>query len=188
MNLRQLPNVISVLRILLVVPVVWSLLHGHYLAALILFLIAGLSDGLDGYLARRYQWITRLGGFLDPLGDKLLIVSSYLTLGWIGMLPLWLASAVIARDGIIVTGTLTYRWLIDDVEAEPILISKINTALQLLLVVLVILSLARLNDVHLLIRAMMYLVFVTTVMSGVSYMVLWGYRAWQCWPQRRQGR
>lgn len=187
MNLRQLPNVISVLRILLVVPVVWSLLHSNYLAALILFLIAGLSDGLDGYLARRYQWITRLGGFLDPLGDKLLIVSSYLTLGWIGVLPLWLVSAVIIRDGIIVAGTLAYRWLIDDVEAEPILISKINTALQLLLVVLVILSLAQLNDVHLLIRAMMYLVFVTTVMSGVSYMVLWGYRAWQRWPQRRQG-
>lgn len=186
MNLRQLPNIISILRILLVVPVVWSLLQGAYLIALVLFLIAGLSDGLDGYLARRYQWITRLGGYLDPLGDKLLVVCSYLTLGWMGTLPAWLVIAVIARDGVIVAGTLVYRWLIADVEAEPLLISKINTALQLALVVLVILSLAALADVHLLIRGMMYLVFVTTVMSGVSYVTLWGYRAWQQWPQWRQ--
>lgn len=184
MTLRQLPNLISIIRILLVIPVVWSLLKGAYMTALVLFLIAGLSDGLDGFLARRYQWITRLGGFLDPLGDKLLMVCSYLSLGWIGALPDWLVIAVIARDGVIVAGTLAYRWLIADVEAEPILISKINTALQILLVLLVILSLATLADVHMLVKWLMYLVFITTVMSGVSYVLLWGRRAWQQWPTR----
>ncbi len=187
MNLRQLPNLISIIRILLVIPVVLSLLDGAYLNALVLFLIAGLSDGLDGYLARRYQWFTRLGGFLDPLGDKLLMVCSYLALGWIGALPGWLVIAVIVRDAVIVAGTLAYRWLVAAVEAEPILISKINTGLQILLVLLVIVSLATLADVHLLVEWMMYLVFVTTVMSGVSYVVLWGYRTWHQWPARRRG-
>jgi len=185
-NLRQLPNLISILRILLVVPVVWSLLQGAYTTALILFLIAGLSDGLDGYLARRYQWITRLGGFLDPLGDKLLMVCGYLTLGWIGALPGWLVGTVIARDVIIVLGTLAYRWLIADVEAQPLLISKLNTGLQILLVLLVILSLAGGFELPGLLGVLIYLVFITTVMSGASYVTLWGYRAWQQWPTRRQ--
>lgn len=186
MNLRQLPNIISLVRILLVVPVVWSLLQGAYTAALVLFLIAGLSDGLDGYLARRYQWITRLGGFLDPLGDKLLMVCGYLTLGWIGALPFWLVATVIARDVIIIGGTLAYRGLIGAVEAQPLLISKLNTGLQILLVLLVIISLAGLFELPGLINGLMYLVFVTTVMSGVSYVTLWGYRAWQQWPTRRR--
>lgn len=186
MNLRQLPNLISILRILLVAPVVWSLLQGAYTTALILFLIAGLSDGLDGYLARRYQWITRLGGFLDPLGDKLLMVCGYLTLGWIGALPFWLVGTVIARDVIIVLGTLAYRWLIANVAAQPLLISKLNTGLQIVLVLTVILSLAGWLELPLLANALMYLVFITTVMSGTSYVVLWGYRAWQQWPTRRR--
>lgn len=186
MNLRQLPNLISVLRILLVLPVVWALLRGDYHVALILFLIAGLSDGLDGYLARHYGWITRLGGLLDPLGDKLLMVSSYLTLGWIEALPGWLVGTVIARDGIIVSGTLLYRWLIGPVKAEPLLISKLNTVLQITLVLLVILSLAGWLQLPLLVKGLIYLVFVTTVMSGISYVTLWSYRAWRAWPQRRQ--
>ncbi len=187
MNLRQLPNLISLLRILLVAPVVWSLLQGAYTTALILFLIAGLSDGLDGYLARRYHWITRLGGFLDPLGDKLLMVCGYLTLGWIGALPFWLVGTVIARDVIIVLGTLTYRWLIANVTAQPLLISKLNTGLQIVLVLTVILSLAGWLDLPMLVKGLMYLVFITTVMSGASYVALWGYRAWQQWPTRRSG-
>lgn len=186
MNLRQLPNIISVVRILLVVPVVLYLLEGRYTLALILFLVAGLSDGIDGYLARRYSWITPLGGFLDPLGDKLLVVSSYLSLGWLGALPVWLVSAVIIRDLVIVAGTLLYRGLIGQVQAEPILISKINTGLQILLVVLVIASLAALADVHEVVQGLMYLVFVTTVMSGVAYVFLWGRRAWLAWPMRRK--
>ncbi|MGD8407117.1 MAG: CDP-alcohol phosphatidyltransferase family protein [Thiohalophilus sp.] len=186
MNLRQLPNLISILRILLVLPVVWALLRGDYRTALVLFMIAGLSDGLDGYLARRYGWITRLGGLLDPLGDKLLMVCGYLTLGWIEALPGWLVGTVIARDGIIVGGTLAYRWLIGTVKTEPLLISKINTGLQIVLVLLVILSLAGLLELPLLVKGLMYLVFVTTVMSGIAYVTLWSFRAWQAWPQRRK--
>ena len=184
MKARHIPNIISVIRIILVIPVVVCLLQGNYHWALLLFLIAGLSDGLDGYLARRFGWSSHLGGILDPMGDKLLMVFSYLVLGWLQYLPLWLVVAVILRDVIIVSGGLLYRILIGKVVAEPLLISKINTVLQILLVLLVLISLAIWQVPAQIIEILTYVVFITTVMSGVSYVVLWGQRAWQAHRMR----
>ena len=92
MKWRDLPNLISVFRIVLVVPIEYLLLQQHYVSAMILFFLAGISDGLDGFLAKRFNWTSRLGSVLDPLADKLLLVCTYLVLGWLGHLPWWLAA------------------------------------------------------------------------------------------------
>lgn len=177
MRASSLPNIISTLRILLVPPVVLTMLEQRWGVALPLFLIAGLSDGLDGFLARRYHWTSRLGAILDPIGDKLLMVSSYLVLGWLAILPLWLVVLVILRDVIIMTGTVIYRYFIGIVEFEPILLSKINTICQILLVTLTLCLLAGLEILAGLQTFLIYTVLVTTISSGVAYVVLWGRRA-----------
>lgn len=178
---RQIPNLISVLRILLVVPLGYSLWREDYAAALSLFVIGGLSDGLDGFLARRYQWITSLGKVLDPMGDKLMMVTSYLLLGWHGVLPWWLVILVILRDVIIITGSLAYRLLIGSVKMEPLWISKWNTVFQIMLVVLVMLNQLTTVITPWLIESMFIVVAITTVLSGYNYVKLWGGRAWQAW-------
>ncbi|MDX1824607.1 MAG: CDP-alcohol phosphatidyltransferase family protein [Thiohalomonadales bacterium] len=177
MRASSLPNIISTLRILLVPPVVLTMLEQRWGVALPLFLIAGLSDGLDGFLARRYHWTSRLGAILDPIGDKLLMVSSYLVLGWLAILPLWLVVLVILRDVIIMTGTVIYRYFIGIVEFEPILLSKINTICQILLVTLTLCLLAGLEILAGLQTFLIYTVLVTTISSGVAYVILWGRRA-----------
>ena len=104
MGREDIPNLISVLRIFLSVPVVWMLLEQRFDIALILFAIAGVSDGLDGFLAKHYGWQSRLGGLLDPMADKILLVSSYVSLALLGLIPVWLMLLVILRDLVIVTG------------------------------------------------------------------------------------
>lgn len=177
MRASSLPNIISTIRILLVPPVVLTMLEQRWDVALPLFLIAGLSDGLDGFLARRYHWTSRLGAILDPIGDKLLMVSSYLVLGWLEILPVWLVALVILRDVVIMAGTLVYRFFIGIVEFEPILLSKINTVCQILLVTVTLCVLAGLEILAGLQVLLIYIVMLTTLGSGVAYVVLWGRRA-----------
>lgn len=177
MNKRDIPNIISVLRIVLVAPITYFLWHQNYLIALLLFLIGGLSDGLDGFLARRYKWETELGVILDPMGDKLMMLSAYLLLGWHHLLPWWLVSLVILRDLIIVVGTLLYRKFIGEAKLKPLFISKLNTALQILLVLSIMLSQVIYLNL-LIIDSLLWLVVVTTLMSGYAYTNKWGRRAW----------
>ena len=177
MKLNQIPNVISVIRILLVAPVVYYLVNQQYEMAWWLFVIAGISDGVDGFLARHFHWQTELGATLDPIGDKLLMVFSYLTLGWMAQLPAWLVALVIARDVIIVVGTLIYRRLTGDKAIEPLYISKVNTVFQILLVVVVIYSLAFQVLPAWLSMSLIYIVALTTISSGISYVYVWTHRA-----------
>ena len=177
MNKKHIPNVISILRIVLVVPIGYFLWQQNYLTALFLFLIGGLSDGLDGFLARRYKWETELGVILDPMGDKLMMLTAYLLLGWHNLLAWWLVSLVIFRDLIIVLGTLLYRKFIGEAKLKPLFISKLNTACQILLVLLVMLSQV-FNFNELIIDSIFWLVVVTTIMSGYAYINEWGRRAW----------
>jgi Phosphatidylglycerophosphate synthase len=123
LKLTDLPNIISVLRLIAVIPVVYLLVVQEFGWALILFVIAGISDGLDGFLAKHYGWQSRLGGLLDPLADKILLVCCFLVLGSQGLIPLWLVLAVIFRDLVIVSGALLYNYLVAEVKAAPILIS-----------------------------------------------------------------
>lgn len=177
MKKKDIPNIISILRIVLVVPIAYFLWNQDYLIALVLFLIGGLSDGLDGFLARRYKWETDLGVILDPMGDKLMMLTAYLLLGWDGLLAWWLVSLVLFRDIIIVLGTLLYRKFIGEAKLKPLFISKLNTVFQILLVLIAMLSQV-INLNPLIVESILWLVVVTTLMSGYAYIDVWGRRAW----------
>ncbi len=138
MKLKYIPNMICVGRIILVAPIVWCLFEGRYPLALGLILIAGLSDALDGYLARRFAWRTRLGGLLDPAADKLLMVSVFVTLTSIGLVPIWFTAIVVGRDVVIISGTIVYQLRVAPVHGEPTGASKLNTVFQILFVLLTI--------------------------------------------------
>lgn len=178
MKPRDIPNLITAFRFLLVPPVVIVLLNERFVTALILFGIAGLSDGLDGYLAKRYSWTSRLGEIIDPLADKLLLVSSFVTLGWLGWIPLWLVALVVLRDLVIVVGAIVFHMRIERLEAVPSMVSKLNTFAQILLVLAVIFS----QGIHPLpafwMELLMYSVLATTFWSGFDYVWTWGRRAW----------
>lgn len=179
MNCKHIPNAITIFRMLLIVPVVWVLLSGDYLLAFFLFVLAGISDGVDGYLARRYQWISRFGAIADPLADKLLVFLTYITLGYLGFIPVWLILVVIFRDVILVAGALLYRHLIEEPRLGSSMLSKINTVLQLILVIVLLFSKAFLNVPAFLITMLMYCVLITTVLSFIDYGMVWGGRAWK---------
>lgn len=177
MKPRDIPNLITVLRILLTVPVTWLLLERQYSWALLLFAAAGISDGLDGYLAKRYRWESRLGSLLDPLADKALLVLSYVALGWVGLIPLWLVGLVILRDLVIVSGALYYHFQVERLEAAPSLVSKLNTLVQIMLVISVVCDAGPLPLSDWLVDGLMWAVVGTTLLSGVSYVVVWTRRA-----------
>lgn len=179
--MKYIPNIISVLRILLVIPTVWFILREEYTRALLLFFVAGASDGLDGFLARRFGWTTRLGGFLDPIGDKLLMTAIYFMLGYKLLLPLWLVALVIGRDVLILGGAVAYRLAFKEIHMSPLLISKINTACQVTLVLVMLFSLSSLPMATAtpawLLDALIFIVTTTTILSGIAYVVIWSCRA-----------
>ncbi|MAX52278.1 MAG: CDP-alcohol phosphatidyltransferase [Methylophaga sp.] len=179
MSLRDIPNLMSILRILLVIPVVWALVDERYALALILSAVAGISDGIDGFLAKHFHWQSRLGSILDPIADKLLLVASFATLAWMDLLPLWLLWLVLARDVIIVSGGLAYHYFIGEFELLPVWSSKINTALQIILVLLVIISQQWFAELTLLISIGVWAVVVSVIFSGLEYILTWGNKAWK---------
>ncbi|WP_417509742.1 CDP-alcohol phosphatidyltransferase family protein [Methylophaga sp.] len=179
MSLRDIPNLISILRILLVIPVVWALVDERYALALILSAVAGISDGIDGFLAKHFHWQSRLGSILDPIADKLLLVASFATLAWMDLLPLWLLWLVLARDVIIVSGGLAYHYFIGEFELLPVWSSKLNTALQIILVLLVIISQQWFAELTLLISIGVWAVVVSVIFSGLEYILTWGNKAWK---------
>lgn len=178
MTLRNLPNLISLARIFMVLPVVMLLAAQRYTAALVLFAVAGISDALDGFLAKRFGWTSRLGAILDPLADKALLVSTYLALGWLGLIPWWLVAVVIARDAVIVSGAVAYHFKIGRFETAPTALSKVNTFAQILLALSVVFGQGVMLLPPLWITVLVYLVLVTTIASGVGYVWTWGRRAW----------
>jgi cardiolipin synthase len=164
---------------LLVVPLVTLLVREEYQLALLLIVIAGGSDGLDGYLAKTFDWRTRLGSLLDPAADKLLLVSLFVTLAYLGLVPYPLAIIVVVRDIVIVTGALLYQALIAPVRGEPTLISKLNTACQLAFVLLTVVAAAYGYPMRSLLDLLGALVVFTSIISGLNYVVGWSRRAWR---------
>jgi cardiolipin synthase (CMP-forming) len=162
------------MRMLLVIPIVISLRSEDFLLALVLIFIAGLSDGLDGYLAKRFDWRTRLGGLLDPLADKLLLVTVILTLTFMNLTPIWLACVVIGRDLIIITGAILYNYLIGPVTPDPSVVSKINTICQLLYIIVVILRQASGWPPEIGILLVTAAVLFTSLVNGIDYVIRWG--------------
>ena len=178
MKASDLPNSITVFRFLLVPPVVLLLLNRQYEGALLVFALAGFSDALDGYLAKRYHWTSRLGALLDPLADKLMLVSGFVALAWLGLISPWLVGLVILRDVVIVTGAIVYHMRIEKLEAAPSLVSKLNTLAQILLVLAVMYSQAIRQLPSFWMDVLIYGVLFTTLWSGLDYVWTWGRRAW----------
>lgn len=136
--MRHLPNLICLLRIVLIWPIVVSLAHADYERTLVLFFIAAASDGLDGFLAKRYHWTSELGKVLDPLGDKLLLVAVFLVATWYQLIPQWLTVLAVTRDVMIGVGALVYRIGWGPLNGRPMISSKLNTLLQLLYVLVLV--------------------------------------------------
>ncbi len=177
MKTSDLPNLISVLRLVAVVPVVYLLMRHAFGWALLLFALAGLSDGVDGFLAKRYGWQTPLGALLDPLADKVLLVSCFLVLGALDLLPIWLVLAVVFRDLVIVSGALLYHFRVEDVQAAPTWASKLNTVVQIALVVAAITNAGPLPLPPWLVGGLIWFCLATVVVSGTQYVWVWGQRA-----------
>lgn len=183
----QLPNLLTLFRIVLVAPIVRSLWSADYRLAFLLFVIAGVSDLLDGFLARRFGWQSDLGATLDPLADKLLVVALVALLTVQGHLPLWLAIIVVVRDLVIMSGAAVYRFRFGALEVAPTFVSKCNTAAQIVVMGMLLLSLSAFGELSNLMRMLLdpvgfLLLGCLGVYSGVDYVVTWGLRAWR---QRR---
>ncbi len=176
--LRHLPNVITILRMLLVVPVAWSIREQEYGLALLLAAIAGGSDALDGYLAKRFKWQSWIGGVLDPIADKLLLITCFVSLGLINQHPAWLTWLVIGRDAVIVVGAVAYHRFIGSLEAQPTLLSKFTTCVQIFYVLAQLLRLTHWIELPLeCIVALLWLVAACTLFSGIDYLVRWSAKA-----------
>ena len=146
--------------------------------ALALFVAAGVSDGLDGWLAKHFRWSSELGKVLDPLADKLLLVTVFVEAAWLGLIPWWLTAAVVARDVLIGLGALVYRLWFGPLRGRPTVLSKINTALQLGYVTLVMLRAAAGVPPREMLEAVAALTLATTVLSGLNYVLTYTRRVW----------
>ena len=174
----SLPNLISIARLMAVPVMIYLILNGYYLGAFWLFVAAGVSDAIDGYLAKALGQETVLGGYLDPLADKALLVSVYVTLGHVNLLPSWLVIMVVFRDLIIVGGVVLLLISTNYGKMKPLLFSKLNTLAQIILVMVVLANLAFPQVLWPnLIIVLIYVVTVTTFASGGAYIVTWGRNA-----------
>ncbi|MBN9256641.1 MULTISPECIES: CDP-alcohol phosphatidyltransferase family protein [unclassified Mesorhizobium] len=168
-----IPNLISILRLVLVPAVVLAMLQARWDWAFAGFLVAGISDGVDGFIARHFNQQSRLGAYLDPIADKLLLVSVFVVMGFIGQLPLWLVVTMVSRDGLIVCAVLLSTVMAHPIEMKPLLVSKMNTAIQIVLAAVVLGELALAVHLDPLRPALVLLSGVLTVASAAAYLVAW---------------
>lgn len=169
----NLPNLITLARLLASPLAVYLIINEVWLAAFWLFLAAGVSDAVDGYLAKRFDARTLVGAFLDPLADKALIVSVFVALGYLHQLPTWLVILVVFRDLLIVGGALLVHTLTGSLTMQPLMISKVNTAVQFILPACVLGLLGFGIDNDWVVRSLSYVVAATTGLSGAVYVVSW---------------
>jgi cardiolipin synthase len=172
-SISQLPNLITIFRIALVPVLILLLKEQEYAMALAVFVIAGVSDGLDGFIAKRFHFESRLGSILDPLADKTLLVSSYVMLMLLNHLPFWLMLTVAFRDLLIVGGYLVYTSMVGPVQMRPSWLSKLNTFMQIALVIVILGQQAFQLIYTPMVDALIYAVLLTTVASGLHYLWVW---------------
>jgi cardiolipin synthase len=175
--LRHLPNFICLIRIALIWPTVDALQAGHYWTALMLVAVCAVSDGLDGWLAKRFNWTSHLGKILDPLADKLLLVALFLTATWINLVPWWLAAIVVARDVMIGLGSVVFRIWFGPLYGRPTILSKINTGMQLAVALAAILGAASGLPTPEMVTALAFVTLLTTIASGADYLTAFTRRA-----------
>ncbi len=173
MDFSFIPNLISLMRLFMIAPIILLFIYGEFGWALALFTIASLSDGIDGWVAKKYDWNTRLGAFLDPAADKLLVAWSFGTLAYLGYIPVWLAVVVIGRDVIIVTGSFLFHYLVHRLDGDPSFISKLNTALEFTFLYVLMLHVGFGVFDELTITVVGAAVLVTVIISGYDYVAGW---------------
>jgi cardiolipin synthase len=175
--MRHLPNIICVVRMLLIWPTVNALYGGNYWTALALVAVCAVSDGLDGWLAKRFNWTSHLGRILDPLADKMLLVALFLTATWMNLVPWWLTAVVVARDVMIGLGAVVYRAWFGPLHGRPTIVSKINTGMQLAVVLAAILGAASGLPTPEMVTALAFVTLLTTLVSGGDYLAMFTRRA-----------
>jgi cardiolipin synthase len=169
----SIPNLITLARILLVPVVIWAITSGEMRIAFLLFLAAGVSDAVDGFLAKRFGMATELGAYLDPLADKAMIVSIYVALGIADAVPHWLVILVVSRD-VMIVGAVILSWLVDKpVALKPLLVSKLNTVAQIALALVVLCALGFKFDAGVTIVLLTALVAALTLLSIAFYVAEW---------------
>lgn len=173
---KYIPNIVTSARILCVPCLIWMLFHHQYERSLLLIFFMGVSDALDGFLARYYLWQSTLGAYLDPIADKIMLLSAFIAFAILGWVPWWLSVIIVARDIILLTGALFYHLSTRQLTMEPLMISKINTFAQIVLAVSLIY--AQVNPLNTqILSILMTLVVCTTIASGAQYVVEWSRRA-----------
>jgi cardiolipin synthase (CMP-forming) len=175
---RHLPNALTGLRMLLVAPLAWLILAGRYDVALLVAAVAGLSDALDGFLAKRFGWQSWLGGILDPIADKLMLTACFVCLGLIGAHPEWLTWLVVGRDVVIVAGAVAYHNLIGRISAQPTQFSKLTTCIQITYVLAQLVDLSTwLSLPRVALNGLLWITALCTVASGAQYVAVWSAKA-----------
>jgi cardiolipin synthase (CMP-forming) len=176
---RWIPNALTFLRILLIAPFASGLLTENYRLALLIFVVAAATDAFDGFLARHFNWRSRFGAVADPLADKALLLTAYLMLTLTEVLPVWLFILVLGRDLLIVGGALAYHYGIGRFDMEPSLPGKLNTFIQILVVLAIIVLLAGLPMQPWVMDVGILVVAISAIFSGGHYLLVWGLRAWR---------
>lgn len=172
-NIANIPNIITLARIILVPIVVWAIASNQMEIAFAVFIVAGVSDAVDGFLAKRFNMTSDLGALLDPLADKALLVSIYIALGIWGAIPRWIVILVVSRDIMIVSAVIV-SWLFDrPVQMKPLMVSKLNTVAQVAFAALVLGSLGFGFERAPYDLVLMGLVTVFTLVSVSLYLVEW---------------
>lgn len=171
-----IPNLITVARLFAVPVFVILLLDGNMTAAVWVFVAAGVSDALDGFLAKRFDAASTVGAYLDPIADKALLLAAFVTLGVISEVPGWLVVMVVFRDLVIVGGALLYHTVTQALTMEPLGVSKLNTAVQIALAAAVLARLGLEWDLGPGETVLIYAAAATTVLSGFAYIWVWGRR------------
>jgi cardiolipin synthase len=173
------------MRILLVVPIALTLLHHQHVTTMVLFAVAAVSDAADGFLAKHFGWRTALGAVLDPAADKLLLATVFVMLALLGLIPMWLMAAAVARDIIIVLGAIAYRICYGPIEARPSIVSKLSTLCQATFILAVIAREQFSEPAASVVLLLGAVTFVTVVVSGIDYVLVYGRRAVQEAKSRR---
>ena len=168
-----IPNLITILRFLLVPLVVYALLSGDWGWAFAGFVVAGVSDAVDGFVARHFDQLSTLGSYLDPVADKVLLVSVFIVLGYLGQLPLWLVIAVVSRDALIVCAVVLSSVMGNPVEMKPLMVSKVNTTVQIVLAAFVLGEQTFSADTGAMRIMLVAASGLLTIASAAAYLVAW---------------
>lgn len=184
MNPKQIPNAITITRMVAALPLLYFMVEGNSRIAFWIAVIAGLSDSVDGYLAKKFDWRTALGGLLDPVADKILLSVCFVGLAWLQTIPLWLCILILGRDVVIVTGAWVWWKTIGPFKPNPSWISKLTTFLQIVFVGLMLAHLAFAFVPDIALRLLLWLVTGFTIASGLDYFIRYGSRALRAWRKQ----